>query len=1089
MPGTGTLTITGIDSTTIQQPTRTISFTFDEPATTQKTWIAYETLISPDATNLAGAEHTFSLTVQQDRGDGAGFIAVPDGTQVAVTLSNPSTLVSDSCATGTVGGTCTIVVDSADPGTTTVTPGAITVQLLDGSGATVPVVVEPGSPAYETPDSATKTWVGFRLGVSPDGANLVGEAHTFTITAEYAVEQGVWQPLTEGEVEFDWTSTVGEIVPADTTCPTLTTAGTCTVTVSSTVAGSGTIEVTGLASATVTVDGVETTFTDVNATSAPDAVEFTTATATKTWAAYLVTITPSASNPVGTAHVFTITATTGGTPVEGAVITYTWSGAGVATPPDECTTTAAGTCTVSVTSPSSGTGTLTVESLTHGDLMVDLTEDGAPGQDPDQDVPLEASKTWLAYRVLLEDDATNLVGESHTFTATVQQTDDDGVTWAAVPDGTTLTATTAGEGTLNGPASTCVTGGTVDGMCTFIVTDAGPGTLDLTVTAIAGTDVDGTPFTNIALTTPASTAKTWVSVAVTVTPPTATNVVGEPHTFTVDVDMLDGDGDPDAGPVADGTIVAWVFDGPGILDAAGTTCDEGTTGGTCEIVFDNSAAGVGTLTITSVTLTILDSNGEPLTVDFTTAGPGQAPGQAIPPTAEKSWGVNLTIVKESSADSPQTFSFETTGFLPPDDQPFDLAIGESQEFAGLLPGVYTIAELVDAANLPVPWRFESFECTGLDEGSTVTGDGAVATLTIGGEQSAADIVCTFTNELFNLVVDKDDGGATAVGGGPPFDYTITVSNIGSVATAAPITVTDTLPTGLSFAGAPTLPNGVSCDAPAGSTLTCIITASIEPGGSVQLVVPVRAAVGAPSPAINSVTINSSEDPLCPDCPPPPQCVPAASLPAGAVGAPVVLAAIAGGDPNDNQDCESTPIVGTTLQILKSDGDVTATPGGTFRYTITVTNLGPGAATGVTMTDDIPNELAVVGMPTGAGWACAVTGRDAQGFDGIVTCTLQEPLAPATAAPPITVEVRLGTGVTDPVTNYAVVVSNETPTPVGSTATTPVQTPPNPTSPMIPFTGANSARLLEVAFPLLLFGGFLVLYSRGLRRRTRDSLTR
>ncbi len=38
--GTGTLTITGIDSTTIPQPTREISFTFAEPATTQKTWIA-----------------------------------------------------------------------------------------------------------------------------------------------------------------------------------------------------------------------------------------------------------------------------------------------------------------------------------------------------------------------------------------------------------------------------------------------------------------------------------------------------------------------------------------------------------------------------------------------------------------------------------------------------------------------------------------------------------------------------------------------------------------------------------------------------------------------------------------------------------------------------------------------------------------------------------------------------------------------------------------------------------------------------------------------------------------------------------------
>ncbi len=37
-------------------------------------------------------------------------------------------------------------------------------------------------------------------------------------------------------------------------------------------------------------------------------------------------------------------------------------------------------------------------------------------------MPLTASKTWLAYRVLLDAAATNLVGVPHTFTATVQQT-------------------------------------------------------------------------------------------------------------------------------------------------------------------------------------------------------------------------------------------------------------------------------------------------------------------------------------------------------------------------------------------------------------------------------------------------------------------------------------------------------------------------------------------------------------------------------------------------------------------------------------------------------------------------------------------
>ena len=68
--------------------------------------------------------------------------------------------------------------------------------------------------------------------------------------------------------------------------------------------------------------------------------------------------------------------------------------------------------------------------------------------------------------------------------------------------------------------------------------------------------------------TPDSATKTWVSVAVTVTPPSETNLIGEPHTFTVGVDVLGADGTPTPLPAADGATVTWTFDGPGVLDAA-----------------------------------------------------------------------------------------------------------------------------------------------------------------------------------------------------------------------------------------------------------------------------------------------------------------------------------------------------------------------------------------------------------------------------------------------------------------------------------------------------------------------------------------
>jgi hypothetical protein len=1377
VPGTGTLTITGIDSTTIPEPTRQVNFTFPTPGTTTKTWIAYQASILPSATNLAGRPHTFTVTVQQDRGDGNGFVDVPDGTTIAVTLSDPTKLTGSTCSAGTVGGTCTVTVNSNSPGAVTVTPGAITVALLSGAspGATVPVIVQPGSPAYTTPGSATKTWVSVGVSVTPGSAtNLVGDSHTFvvhvnvigadgtttslpapdgatvawtfdgpgildagattcntsgtvggtcaivftnggtpgsgtvnvtsvTFTANgqtftvdltaggpdqatpppitasktwvaydvtvtpsannpvgtqhnfvitATVDDGTTTPpppaagatitftwigagtlltpspcttsasgtcivsvlsstagsgtltvtsLTDSSgavvdlttagapgqaanqvvpleasktwlqyrvlletpatnltgqphtfiatvqqsavanpTPADWTavpngttltasgSGSGSIAPASTCLTGGTTGGTCTFIVHD--AGPGTLDLTVTAIATTTVDGAP--FTNIALTTpattsktwvsaavsvtpstatnlvgqthiftvhfdvigadgttspqpAPDGstatstfngpgvldvgattcntigtvagtcdivftnngtpgsgtltvtsvtfvangetftVDLTSAapgqatpppiTATKSWVAYTVTVTPAATNPVDRDHQFTIHATrSDGVAVAGATITYTWTGTGTAAPPAQCTTSLSGNCIVTVSSGGAGTGTLTVTSLTDSaGRLVDLTTVDAPGQSAGQEVPLTTTKTWLQYRVLLETAATNLTGVPHTFTATVQQTavtTPTNADWTAVPNGTTLTASTTGPGTL-APASTCLTGGTTGGTCTFIVHDAGPGTLDLTVTAIDTTTISGAAFTDIALSSPATTSKTWVSVAVSVTPPSSTNIVGQSHTFTVHVDVIGADGTTTPLPAPDGSTVASTFTGPGTPESTCTT--PGTSGGTCTVTVTNSGtAGTGTLTIDSVTFT---ANGEPFTVDLTTPGPGQstpppiaaskswqnyrvtvtpatatnfvdephtftvlverdtgtgflpladAPvtlsstftgtsppdvptscttdsagkceitvtssvpgtltltatydaasdaGAAVPfsGSAEKQWqpGWTLRIVKASSVtDSTQMFAFETTGPQPVGAGSFSLAIGQVQLFEGLLPGTYTVTELTDAAHLPRPWRLQSLVCSaqGVSRGATITTDGPTATLVLAPPNPGEAITCTYTNERMNLFVHKTDGGATPTAGGAPFNYTITVGNDGSVATTEPITVTDTLPAGVTFAGAPQVPAGGSCATPVGQVLTCKLTAPIAPGATVHIIVPARALADASSSVVNIVTIDSPEDLLCPNgaCPPPPDC----PEPAATTVSAVTLAAITvGGDPTDNQACVRTRV--------------------------------------------------------------------------------------------------------------------------------------------------------------------------------------
>ena len=54
-----------------------------------------------------------------------------------------------------------------------------------------------------------------------------------------------------------------------------------------------------------------------------------------------------------------------------------------------------------------------------------------------------------------------------------------------------------------------------------------------------------------------------------------------------------------------------------------------------------------------------------------------------------------------------------------------------------------------------------------------------------------------------------------------------------------------------------------------------------------------------------------------------------------------------------------------LQITKVASSKTVRVGGTVTYTVTVTNLGPGVATGVVFGDSLPDQLNLVGSTCGA----------------------------------------------------------------------------------------------------------------------------
>ncbi len=95
--------------------------------------------IGTDDTNSIGEDHTFTVTVKQNDGTGGGFVNVPDGTIVTVTLTDSggavSSISSDTCAgPGTSGGTCSVTFTSDFAGT--VTGHASVTLTIDGVSLT-----------------------------------------------------------------------------------------------------------------------------------------------------------------------------------------------------------------------------------------------------------------------------------------------------------------------------------------------------------------------------------------------------------------------------------------------------------------------------------------------------------------------------------------------------------------------------------------------------------------------------------------------------------------------------------------------------------------------------------------------------------------------------------------------------------------------------------------------------------------------------------------------------------------------------------------------------------------------------------------
>ncbi|MEY2453660.1 MAG: large repetitive protein, partial [Acidimicrobiaceae bacterium] len=229
--------------------------------------------------------------------------------------------------------------------------------------------------------------------------------------------------------------------------------------------------------------------------------------------------------------------------------------------------------------------------------------------------------------------------------------------------------------------------------------------------------------------------------------------------------------------------------------------------------------------------------------------------------------------------------------------------------------------------------------------------------------------------IADLAIVKTAPGPFVVG--DQAGYTLNVTNNGPSSSAGPITVTDTLPAGLTFVSG--AGSGWSCAALI-QDITCTHAAAMASGASLDITITVAVDASVASVIDNTAIVTgTTQDP----------------------------------DPTNNTSTVQTPTTPTVdMAITKTHaGDfVIGTPA---TYTITVANNGPSAATGtITVHDPVPAGLTPTDA-TGTGWTCGIVAQD-------ITCANDTDLASGASLPPITVTVDVAPAAYPTVTNTTTV---------------------------------------------------------------------
>jgi uncharacterized repeat protein (TIGR01451 family) len=250
----------------------------------------------------------------------------------------------------------------------------------------------------------------------------------------------------------------------------------------------------------------------------------------------------------------------------------------------------------------------------------------------------------------------------------------------------------------------------------------------------------------------------------------------------------------------------------------------------------------------------------------------------------------------------------------------------------------------------------------------------LATYPAAGDQAAAIGGSTIVVPTSDLAITKTDA-PDPVALGSNLTYTLTVTNNGPDASTGS-TVSDTLPAGVTFVSA--TPSQGSCSEAAG-TVTCPL-GPLAVGASATIDIVVTVNPTATCPLSDTATVSGTE----PD-------------PDSA---------------NNSATAETACAAEAELAITKSDAPDPVALGSNLTYTLTVTNNGPGASTGSTVSDTLPAGVAFVSATPSQG-SCSETG-------GTVTCDMGTLASGASATVAIVVTVDPAAPCPPPIVNTATV---------------------------------------------------------------------